>query len=630
MSRLGWRERLRYWFDNTMSKGAVALIGWLAIASAALVFVFGVLGYLFRPDEGRWRGLNFGDLLWMALMRAMDPGTVTSDSPHTGLFIVMMFSVTVGGIFVVAALVGVITTGLEAKLGDLRKGRSRVVESGHTVLLGWSEQLFTVISELAEAKESERRPCVVVLADRDKVEMEDEIRGRLGSLGKLRVVCRTGSPTEPSDLNLVTPESAGAILVLTPELDDPDSHVIKTLLALSSREWYEPRPHVVAAIAEARNLAPARLAGGAYANVVDVDDTAARLIVQSSRQSGLSVVCTDLLDFGGDEIYMTTEPALTGATYGMALFAYETATLLGLRRRGQVKLNPRSDIRIQAGDELLLLAEDDSTIRLSPSPFRPAAPDMMVEPRRQSAGSERVLVIGWNNRGGKILRELDNYVSPGSALLVASARPDCEYDVKTVAADLHNLAVGCQSCDPTDRGDLERLGVGGFDQVVVLADDAVEPEYADSRTLVTLLQLRDMEAARRERYSIVSEMNDERNQRLAQVTKADDFVVGSKLISLLLTQLSENRHLAGVFEQLFDADGSEIYLRPAEDYVRLGHWIDFATLVEAARRRGETAIGYRIDAEAGQAPNFGVQLNPAKGVPTSLSPGDRVIVLAED
>jgi voltage-gated potassium channel Kch len=628
VSRSGFREKLRYRFDNTMSRGAPALIGLLGIASAVLVLVFGFIGYLARPlPEGKDWG--FGKTVWMALLRAMDPGTVAGDEGSVW-WIFPMFAVTIGGIFIVAALVGVITTGLEAKLDDLRKGRSQVVERGHTVLLGWSEQLFTIISELAAAKESERRPCVAILADRDKVEMQDEIRARLGSLGKLRVVCRTGSPTEPADLDLVNPQTAASVLVLTPEVEDPDSDVIKTLLALSSRRWEGEPPHVVAAIRQAQNLPPARLAGGEHASVVDVDDISARLVVQSCRQSGLSIVVTDLLDFGGDEIYLQPEPALVGAYYGLALFAYETATLIGLRRRGHVQLNPRPDTRIEPGDDLILLAEDDSTIRLAPSPMRPGAPRMIIRPVRRGVRQERMLVIGWNARGVKIVKELDNYVAPGSRLQVAAAQPDVEPQVKALAADLHNLHTAYQICEPTDRGSLETLGIGDFDQVIVLADDTVEPDKADSQTLVTLLHLRDMGTRRNKRFSIVSEMNDERNQRLAHITNADDFVVGSKLISLLLTQLSENKHLSAVFNQLFQAEGAEIYLRPAEEYVATGQWVDFATLIEAARTRGETAIGYRVIEFAQQAPSYGVRLNPAKTERFTLAPGDRVIVLAED
>ena len=43
------------------------------------------------------------------------------------------------------------------KLADLRKGRSRVLERDHVVILGWSQQIFAVISELLEGGAGRRR-----------------------------------------------------------------------------------------------------------------------------------------------------------------------------------------------------------------------------------------------------------------------------------------------------------------------------------------------------------------------------------------------------------------------------------------------------------------------------------------
>jgi hypothetical protein len=124
--------------------------------------------------------------------------------------------------------------------------------------------------------------------------------------------------------------------------------------------------------------------------------------------------------------------------------------------------------------------------------------------------------------------------------------------------------------------------------------------------------------------SIVSEMRDDRDRALAQLTKADDFVVSEQLVSLLMTQISENRHLESVFTDLFDSDGAEIYVRPSTYYVRHTPGQTFATVVEAARRRGEVAIGYRVAEPEGDG--HGVVLNPDKDQPM---PGiDRVIVLA--
>jgi Trk K+ transport system NAD-binding subunit len=621
-------ERLRYRFDNVMSRGTPALIGLLALLSAVLVLVFGALTVFVADDDVRDAGIAHA--LWMSLMRAMDPGTVSGDEGN-GLFLFVMLLVTIGGLFIVAALVGVLSSGLDTRLEELRKGRSRVVERGHTVLLGWSDQVFTMVSELVAANESESRSCLAILADRDKVEMEDELRARLGGTGRTRVVCRTGNPTDPVDLEMVNLDEAKAVIVVSPESENADALVIKTLLALGNRAWPGRRPPVVASVADGRNLAAARLAGGAGAVVVDADDIAARLVVQTSRQAGLSVVFTDLLDFDGDEIYMRDEPALAGRVFGQALHAYETATLIGVRRGdGTVLVNPPMSTPIQPSDQMIVLAEDDSVIRLAGA-ASPIATGAIVANPLPTSHPERVLLLGWNSRAPRIIDQLDQYVAGGSQLQIAARQPDGgTAELHAVQDRLHRLRIGFKEADITDRVALEALDVGTFDHVVVLAEPAATGELADSRTLVTLLHLRDMESTLGERYSIVSEMNDERNRMLAQVTKADDFVVGGRLISLLLTQLAENHHLAAIFGCLFEPAGSEIYLRPADNYVRLREWINFTTMVEAARQRSETAIGYRVIAQSHEPPDYGVRLNPPKNEPVALDQGDCIIVLAED
>jgi hypothetical protein len=53
--------------------------------------------------------------------------------------------------------------------------------------------------------------------------------------------------------------------------------------------------------------------------------------------------------------------------------------------------------------------------------------------------------------------------------------------------------------------------------------------------------------------------------------------------------------------------------------------MDFFTVTEAARRRGQIAIGYDLTKAGGpRAP----KLNPKKGERVTFSPGDRIVVLA--
>jgi hypothetical protein len=67
-----------------------------------------------------------------------------------------------------------------------------------------------------------------------------------------------------------------------------------------------------------------------------------------------------------------------------------------------------------------------------------------------------------------------------------------------------------------------------------------------------------------------------------------------------------------------------------EGYVAPGQMLTFHTVVEAARRAGEVALGYRVMAAANDAhKSYGIVLNPLKSDPVTFATGDRVIVLAE-
>ncbi|MGW0804624.1 CASTOR/POLLUX-related putative ion channel [Nonomuraea sp. NPDC002799] len=620
MSKITFRERTRYWFDNTMSRGTASLIGWLAVASAGLIAVVAGLTLWLAPQEPEGVG-HAGEVLWIALMHALTPSRVASDKGSFA-YMAVMFAGSLGGLFIVSMLVGLLSNGLKQRVDRLRRGRSRIVESGHTVVLGWSDQMFTIVAELVKAHASQKGSVIAVLAERDKLEMEEQIREAVGDLGSTRVVCRTGRPTEPRDLALMNLTAARSIVVLSPEGEDPDAHVIKILLALAKRDGLHPP--VVAGLASSRNLAAARLAGGAGVHLVDSDDTASRLIVQSSRQSGMSVVCMDLLNFDGGEIYLRTPKKLVGVTYGEALHAYQTASVIGLRRPSGVVLNPPMDTVVNADDQVIVIAHDDSHVRLAAGRHS-VDESAIVTVARPPAEPARTLLLNWNGRAEQIVRYLDGYVAPGSVLEIAADHPKAG----TNLTGLRHLTVNVKDCDTTDRFALESLGVGLFQHVIVLSDDRFDFHHADTRTLMTLLQLRDMQSVLGEHYSIVSEMHDENNRALAEVTEADDIVISDTVIGLLLAQLAENQHLADVFGYLFDSRGSEIYPRPAASYVRTGTEVTFATVVEAARRRGETAIGYRDAQGRNDPPHYGIVLNPGKADTIVLGEKDSVIVLAE-
>jgi Trk K+ transport system NAD-binding subunit len=454
----------------------------------------------------------------------------------------------------------------------------------------------------------------------------------VGKTGKTKVICRSGQPVDPSELEIISPHTARSIIILPLEEGDSDSCVIKTVLALTNNPKRRAEPYqIVTQISDPRNLNVIQMLGTKdKLHAVLTSDVIARVTAQTSRQSGLSLVYTELLNFGGDEIYFKEEPSLSGKLFSDALNAYEDSALIGIQQvDGGIKLNPPMDTRFAPGDKVIAISADDDTIRLSDLSSAPFQANLIRSgSKREGSLPEKGLLMGWNESAGIIVRELDNYVPHGSTVTVV-ADPAYQEQVRQ-SGPFKNQKIIFQGGDSTDRAVLDELNVAEFDHVIVLADTSLDTQAADARTLITLLHLRDIAEKDATPFSIVSEMLDLRNRELAEVAKEDDFIVSDHLISLMMSQLSENGDLYDVFTDLFDPEGSEIYLKPALDYVETGLPVNFYTVVEAARRRGEIAIGYRIFSEQHDADkSYGVRTNPRKSAEIVFVARDKVIVLAE-
>ncbi len=635
MREITWVDRFRYRFDAVMSRGSTALILWLFILSLALIALVtcfvGLTNSAPAAEDGA--ALDFGDVFWMSLLRTLDSGTMGGDHGNP-LFLGAMLFITLAGIFVVSTLIGILTTGIDQRLEELRKGRSFVVEKGHSLILGWSPQIFTVISELVVANANKKDGCIVILAEKDKVEMEDEIRSKVGDTGVTRIVCRTGSTIDLGDLEIVNPDHARSIIVLCPDGENPDMHVIKTLLALVNNTKRKSEPyHIVAELREPANMEAARMVGKDEVEIVLAGDLIARLAVQTCRQSGLSVVYNELLDFDGDEIYFQEEPKLAGRTFGDTLSAFEESCVIGLRKKdGSILLNPAMVTKIESGDRIIAIARDDDAIQLSPRSSPPPDESAIQSVPPQPPSPERTLILGWNERIPLIIRELDSYVTAGSEVTVVADVIGAQRELGVHCQGLVNQKLNFVFGDTTNRSALFSLDVHGYHHILVASyTERFGIQEADARTLITLLHLRSIAEHHGHHYSVVSEMLDVRNRELAKVTQADDFIVSHKFVSLLLSQISQNKELSLVFADLFRSEGSEIYLKPADNFVKLDTPVNFYTIVEAARRRSEVAIGYRLRAEANDASKaYGVRVNPKKSDTITLGAHDKVIVLAEN
>ncbi|WP_239516159.1 MULTISPECIES: NAD-binding lipoprotein [unclassified Streptomyces] len=640
------RLRLRYRFDHLVSGGTAALIGWLALACLAVVVPAStVLVWSDRAAPATLSGRLAA--VWVSVGQTLKIGGALG-SP---LYVLASVSLALVALLFVSTLVSLITTGINGRIMSLRLGHSTVVETRDTVVLGWSDQVFPVIAELVAANANQRLSAIAVLAPQDKVRMEDEISTRVSdrARGRTRIVCRSGSTTDPTELCRVSPHTAKAVLVLPPAGDSGDAHVVKTLLALDAAVPGAGGGGavVVAAVRDSRNHMTAKLAAGPLGHVLCVDDIVARLLVQTALQPGLSLVYSELLAFEGDELYPVAAEDLVGRTFGEALLSFATSSAVGLLHPdGSVTLNPGPGSVIGPADRIIVISRDDDTaVREDVASHVEEA--AIVTAGGWTARPERLLMLGWNRRARLVIEQLDQYVSPGTTLdVVALGEYAATPGGRAVPASWSRLEVSFHDGDITDPLTLAKLDVPSYDSVIVLGEadpvppapdspiaplaTATDPQArADDRTLVALLHLRAIGECAQVELALTTEMSDDGNRLLAPARDGADFIVSGRLISLLMTQISESPYLAEVFEELFKAEGHEFHLRPAADYVRAGAEVSFATVVESARRRRECAVGYRLRARGSTGPDFGVRINPDKRQRVRFCEEDWLIVLAE-
>ena len=614
--RRGLLARLRYRFDRGLSRSPWVLVGWLGGLTLAIVLVAAALIAAFHLKIHHGEDTAFPESFWQALLRVMEPTSLAEDEGWPLRLVSLV--VTLSGIFVASALIGLIASSLDQRIMGLRKGRGVVLEAGHILVLGWSERLFSVVSELVEANANQRRAAVVILAGQDKTHMEDQIRDRIGPAGRTEIICRTGDPASGADLELVNDTGARAVVVLAEDGSDGDAAAISAALMVLHRD--PERRGVVVEVRDPRTARDLAVATAGRVVTVEADDVIAKVTAQACYQAGMGAVYQELLSFGGDEIYLAPAAPVAGRSFGEALLGYDTSSLIGrVTAAGTVELAPAMATVFAEGDQVMAISADDDTVvfggfRPDPAPGPPAAVNGARAP-------SHLLVVGWSGLGALVLRELQTFHDRPDVVdvLVDEALAGAADEV---VADAGWPGLQWRAA-ADERAELaEMMAAQAYDHVLVLGyRGRLSRAQADAHTLLTLATVRRIPSSPSRSTGpprVVAEVLDSRNVDIARATGADDLVVSDRLSSLLMAQLAERPLMSQVFAELFDPVGASIELRPAGGYVAGPG--PFAAVVAAARDEGEVAIGYR---RAGGE----VVVNPPKHATVDLGSGDQVIVV---
>ena len=647
-------HRFRYRFDTFMARGGASifkvLTGVFIVALLVIGAARGLLLWLAPDLPLTHEDIGFFGNVYVTFLELTDPGNMVQDLNSSPWY--KIFAITAGmvGIVLLSALIAFITTALDQKLNELKRGRSKVIEEDHTLVLGWNEQrIVEILHELVVANESEKDACVVILADKDKEEIDDVLRLRVKDLKTTRIVTRSGDVSTIANLDMVSIESARSVIILA-SCDDTDSAEdkaasdakgIQTVLATMGRATRDEDFSVVVEIFNPTHREIVRSSFPDHVVTVNTSDVLAKLLVQTSRSVGLSVVYNEILSFDGCEMYFY-DADWGGISFGDSTFHFPDGVPIGIRTdEGEIVINPDHTRSLVDGDEVLIIADDDSTIDFQEKPVAEAR-DFAVSSRRNEQRVERELMIGWNFKSPSILREFADYIIDGSQIDVLLKSPSDRQreEVETLNREIGNIEVRLIEKDYLSLSDLMSLQPFTYDNIIILAgsDDTgaeVDTSRVDSENIVALLLLRrifSQYADESKSTKLITEILDSQNYALVARAGVQDVIISNRLVSMIMAQISESRDIEKVYDDIFQEDGSEIYLKPTSLYFdELPVEVSFADMIRIAQRRSEVCIGVKMKAqESNKEANNGVQLIPEKNTVFTLKPEDSLVVVAED
>ena len=644
-----FNTRLRYAVDNFMSKGSSSIF--LALLC---LFLFGFLVMVlirsiantFMPDETL---SSWGEIPWRVYVAVMEGSAAETDGDSNWVAKITSILGVLVGLVLFSSMVAFITSVFTAKLDELRRGRSLVLENDHTLILGFGDRILEVIRELIEANESEPDAAIVILADNDKEEMDNMIRDNISDFVTTRVITRSGVVTNINNLRKVMAANAKSVIIMNSaaswrpedEKNLADALVLKSIMSIIAVCDGDEHPPIVCEIHSDRDRNLAENISNGDVKALNEVSVLSRMIAQLAlSRNGLSVVYSDMVGFDGNEFYFYQPDGGWGGelNFGESLNRFNSSTPMGIHNaNGEIILNPPKETPLNDDDELIVFAEDDSTIFYFNEPvFQPKVntiPSSVVKPR-----SHRIALLNWTTKTGIILEKLCSYLPEGSELCtyVSDKLPEMDILKNSLSESYPHINISIKEVDLNDLEKLDELEPQEFDSILILSPGGTTIEEMDAYVISLLIRIRQILISKSKKWpKLITEVMDSDNIDIILNSGVEDFMVSNQFVSQIMAQVSEEPLALDVYDDLFQAEGSELYIKPASFYFDFSEkeslTMPYGECVQAAQLRNEVILGLQIHTDQKNRDKmFGIVLIPDKKDEFTIRKEDGLIALAED
>lgn len=608
MNQPSFKDRFRYWFDNRMSKGSIELIRILLIFTILVIlFLTGII--LIFKLNGETGAVG---VIWQSLATIINAWMPDYDSEMSlGYLVILAFAAFIG-LLVTSVLIGIITSAMEEKIMNLRKGNSPVIEEGHIIVLGFYPGEYTLIRQLILA--SGKRPCTIVIGgELDRDEIEQYILDNIEKPKNVKIICRTIDMFDPVSIEKLSPQTCRTMIISPTD----DNSTIKTLLAVSAiiQNVVKRKIRVNAIISKEEKRFPPMMARKHNVITLQTNETLAKIIAHSCTQTGLSEVFREIFNFEGSELYLIDLQEKEGLTFIELMSRVNCAIPIGIYREHNIIMRPDPEEVIKATDKLFVFAEEkDSAILTSAEEHQ----SRIYQSKKVDAEKNtKILVFGQNSSLKTVLQELPENVRE----VILVNYDDSQMEKIRKICESRQIILTLSQGNTRDEMELLHLA-RNIEHIIVLSDYDKEEDDADMDTTFLLLNLRELRMKYHLRFNITAEMRREKNQNLVTDDDHTDFVVASNMGSLFLAQLAESPALIEAFREILSNEGNEIYMKSPKNMSLTGLY-SVCEIRQRLYALGYIFLGYMKSDNT-------YQFNPPLDANIEIKGSDKLIVLGEE
>ncbi len=527
-------KKLKKWMSIKKDQNARLLIlVSIVLFNIMLWFVSSIVAYIIAPNQYS----NIAKALWESgITWMLEPGFY-DPSVSIGIRIISIVVILTSMITFSGGIIGYVASLFSSIIDNAKEGRNKLYIYDHILILNWNPKALELI---ADYRFDEETTDIVVLSNQEKEWVEQEIARKLYDLKhkrKINVIVRQGEVFSKSDLMNVCIENSKTIIILSDEqieqnhdINYVDIHAMKTLMLVSNLDLKNNQT-IIVEVKQQKTISLIKERIGKEKSISEriipilPDELMGRLIAQTILMPHLSKVYHELFSFEGAEFYtlegINALEYMENFPYGIPI--YNLGDTLYVLTENQSKLFVKRDVPLYEFDQLKIKNYD-------------------------RYHEKTLLVFGSNHKLEYILDSIKLYQRENKTKI-----------------NVHHINSNEASIIEEQIKSFEKI-----DTILILSADHLQPIDYDSDVLVTLLLIQDI--AKKHHAEIVIELLDPKHFDIAQSYNIQNTIISNEYVSKLITQLSKNRKLYDLYQDLltYDAEDSteetyEVYAYLAKD-----------------------------------------------------------------